>query len=92
MLDKVVDSFQAKERAKLESLRTDHQREGFVIIRAFAGAAEYKGNADFATSQSSLADRLSITLPGATSIIGKLIASQVLLQSHPPVRHKQPGR
>ena len=40
-----------------------HQREGFLIVRAFAGAAEHGGVNEFPVSQSSLADRLSITPP-----------------------------
>jgi hypothetical protein len=72
MCQKFVDSLLPAELRVFNRLATEHQREGFFIIGAFRGAAAHKGDKDFQISQSSLADRLSITPPGATNVIQKL--------------------
>lgn len=61
MREKVVESLVPAERRIFNVLTSEHQREGFLIVRAFAKAAEHKGDSDFAIAQFSLADRLSIT-------------------------------
>jgi hypothetical protein len=69
-LNKAIKSLSALERRIFDQLNTDPQREGFMLIRSFANLA--KGG-DFPVSQSSLADRLSISQPGAGCVISKLI-------------------
>src|SRR5262249_53085975 len=92
MLTRIVDSFSRQEKSIFDSLRTDHQREGFLIIRAFAGAAKFNGESDFEISQSSLADRLSVTPSGAAIVIACLSDRRVLTCTRPPKRHKYCGR
>jgi hypothetical protein len=92
MRKKLVDSLSPEERKKFNALGSEHQREGFFIVRAFAGTAEHKGENDFAIARASLADRLSITPPGATDVIQKLCESNVIAQTQPCVRHKKPAR
>lgn len=92
MRSKVIASYPPVERASFESLRTDHQREGFMIIRAFAGAASHKAQQDFDVSQSSLADRLSITPPGAANVIKSLSDLGSIEQTQRPIRHRHCGR
>jgi hypothetical protein len=92
MRKKLVDSFSPEEQQAFNTLSSDHQREGFLIVRAFAGAAAHNGEKDFAISRASLADRLSITPPGAADVIRKLCEFKVIAQTQPPVRHKKPAR
>jgi hypothetical protein len=92
MRRKLVDSFSPKEQQAFNALSSEHQREGFLIVRAFAGAAEHNGKKDFAIAQASLADRLSITLRGATDVIRKLCELKAIAQTQSYVRHKSPAR
>lgn len=89
---KIVDSFSREEKQRFDRLTTEHQREGFLIVRAFAGAAEHKKEKDFAISRASLADRLSITPAGATDVILKLREVETIEPTQSPVRQKAPGR
>jgi hypothetical protein len=92
MRKKIVDSLSPEERQKFDALGSEHQREGFLIVRAFAGAASHNGEKDFAIARASLADRLSITPPGVTDVIRKLYETKVIAQTQPYVRHKKPAR
>lgn len=92
MCKKIVDSLPPMQRGCFDSLRSDHQREGFLIISAFAGAATYKGGKDFEISQSSLADRLTITPPGAANVIRNLCEAKAIKQTQRAIRHKSAGR
>ena len=92
MRTKLVDSLSPSEQQAFSALASEHQREGFLIVRAFAGAAEYNGEKDFAISRASLADRLSITPSGAADVIRKLCELKVIAQAQPYVRHKKPAR
>ena len=92
MRKKLVNSFSPEERQKFDALGSEHQREGFLIVRAFAGAAADNGEKDFAIARASLADGLSITPPGATDVIQKLCESKIIAQTQPYVRHKKPAR
>jgi hypothetical protein len=92
MRKKIVDSLSPDEQQAFNALSSEHQREGFMIVRAFAGAAARNGKKDFAIAQASLADRLSITPPGATDVIQKLCELKVIAQTQPYVRHKKPAR
>jgi hypothetical protein len=92
MRKKLVESFSPEEQQAFHALSSEHQREGFLIVRAFAGAAAHKGEKDFAISRASLADRLSITPPGAADVIRKLCESEVIVQAQSYVRHKRPAR
>jgi len=56
------------ERIKFDKLKTDPQREAFLLCRSFA-----KLKKEFPLSQLSLADRLSTTQQGAGYVIEKLI-------------------
>ncbi len=88
----LVDRLGPQERQKFEALETDRQREGFLIVRAFAGLAELRGNDDFQISRASLADRLSMTPPGAGKIILKLRKETVIAPTQPCVIHKESAR
>jgi hypothetical protein len=91
MRKKLVSELSDAEKQAFDGLKTEHQREGFLIVHAFAGAAEHKKEKDFPISQASLADRLSITRPGAGDVIRKLSES-VIAPTQGYVRHKQPAR
>ena len=92
MRKKLVDSLSPEEQQKFNALSSEHQREGFLIVRAFAKTATHNGEKDFAIARASLADRLSITPPGATDVIRKLCKLKVIAQTQPSVRHKKPAR
>jgi len=92
MHKKLVDSLSPAERQKFDTLGSEHQREGFLIVRAFAGAAVHKGEKDFAIARASLADRLSITPPGATDVIQKLCELKVIAPTEAYVRHQKSAR
>jgi hypothetical protein len=91
MRKKLVSELSDAEKQAFDRLKTEHQREGFLIVRAFAGVAEHKKERDFPISQASLADRLSITRPGAGDIIRKLCES-VIVPTQNYVRQKQPAQ
>jgi hypothetical protein len=69
-LSKTIKSLSVLERRIFDQLKTDPQREGFILIRSFSNLAN---GSDFPISQLSLADRLSITQPGAGWVISKLV-------------------
>jgi hypothetical protein len=92
MCKKIVDSLSPDEQQAFNALSSEHQREGFLIVRAFAGAAARNGKKDFAIARASLADRLSITAPGAADVIRKLCELEVIAQTQSYVRHKSPAR
>ena len=91
MRAKIVDALSREELQSFNALGSEHQREGFLIVRAFAGAAAHNGEKDFAISRASLADRLSITPSGAADVIRKL-CEKVIAQTQPYVRHKKSAR
>jgi len=91
MRKKLATELSPSEREAFDRLKTEHQREGFLIVRAFAGSAAHKGERDFPISQASLADRLSITPSGAADVIRKL-CEKVIAQTQPYVRHKKSAR
>jgi TOTE conflict system primase-like protein len=68
-LSKTITSLSESERGIFDQLNTEPQREAFVLIRSFAKLA----NSDFPVGLLSLADRLSITPPGANCVINKLL-------------------
>ena len=68
-LSNAIKSLSASERRIFDQLNTGPQQEAFMLIRSFASLAQ--GN-DFPVAQLSLADRLSITQPGARCVISKL--------------------
>jgi hypothetical protein len=92
MRKKLVDSLSPEEQQAFNALGSEHQREGFLIARAFAGAAAYKGEKDFAIGRASLADRLSITPCGASDVIRKLCDVKAITPTQAYVRHKKPAR
>ena len=92
MCKKLVDSLSPEEQRAFNALNTEHQREGFLIVRAFAGAAAYKGERDFAIARASLADRLSITPCGSSDVIRKLCDVNAIAPTQPYVRLKKPAR
>jgi hypothetical protein len=69
-LSNAIRSLSASELRIFDELTTPPQQEAFMLIRSFARLA--KGN-DFPLAQLSLADRLSITQPGAGCVISKLV-------------------
>jgi hypothetical protein len=86
-----VAELSPEELRAFDELETERQRDGFFIVRAWAGVAEHKMEKDFPISRASLADRLSMTGPGATKVMLKL-CEKVIAQTQPYVRHKQPAR
>jgi hypothetical protein len=86
-----VAELSPEERCAFDELETERQRDGFFIVRAWTGVAEHKTEKDFPISRASLADRLSMTGPGASKVILKL-CEKVIAQTKPCVRHKQPAR
>jgi hypothetical protein len=92
MRKKLVGSLSPEERQKFDGFGSEHQREGFLIARAFAGAAAYNGEKDFAIGRASLADRLSITPCGASDVIRKLCDVKAITPTQAYVRHKKPAR
>jgi hypothetical protein len=92
MRKKLQAEFHPEERQKFESLETENQREGFSIVRAFAGLAERRKEKDFQISRASLADRLSMTPPGAGKVILKLRKEAVIASTQPCVIHKESAR
>jgi hypothetical protein len=70
IINKTIDTFSASEQAIYDQLNTDPQREAFFIVRSFA---HLRNGEDFSIAQLSLADRLSITQPGAKCVIDRLI-------------------
>jgi hypothetical protein len=92
MRKKILDSISSEEQRAFNMLGSEHQREGFFIVRAFAGAAEYNKEKDFKISQASLADRLNITPPGAGDVIRKLWESKVIAWTQSYVIHKESAR
>ena len=76
MRQKLVDSLLPAQRRIFNALVTEHQREGFLIVGAFVGAAENKKEKDFKISQSRLADRLSITPPGGCKRHSQVVPSE----------------
>jgi predicted transcriptional regulator len=92
MRRRIVDSLSLAQRSRFDELRSDHQSEGFLVIHAFAGAAVHKRDNNFEISQSSLADRLSVTPPGAADVIRKLRELKVVERTQHAVRHKSAAR
>jgi hypothetical protein len=86
-----VAELSPEEQRAFNDLETERQRDSFFIVRAWAGVAEHKQERDFPISRASLADRLSMTGPGASKVILKL-CEKVIAQTQPCVRHKQPAR
>ena len=91
MCKKLLDSFSSAEQQAFKELVSEHQQEGFLIVRAFARAAEHEGKRDFPISRASLADRLNITPPGAGGVIRKL-CEKVIAPTQDYVRHREPAR
>jgi hypothetical protein len=92
MRKKILDSISPAEQQAFNALASEHQREGFLIVRAFTGAAEHNKEKDFRISRASLADRLSITPPGAGDVIRKLWESKVIAPTKGYARHKESAR
>jgi hypothetical protein len=92
MRTKLIESLLPDERRIFNSFASDHQQEGFLIVRAFAGAARHEGKEDFAISQSSLADRLSVTPPGAACVIRRFFDVNAIELTQPAIRHVEPAR
>jgi hypothetical protein len=89
MRKKLLESLSREERQKFDELKIEHQREGFLIARAFAGFAEQKREKDFQISRASLADRLSMTPPGAGKVIRKLCELNIIARTRPYVIQKE---
>jgi hypothetical protein len=92
MRKKLQAEFHPEERQKFDDFETENQREGFLIVRAFAGLAEQRKEKDFQISRASLADRLSMTPPGAGKVILKLRKEAVIASTQPCVIHKESAR
>jgi hypothetical protein len=69
VLNKSIKSLSELERGIFDQLKTEAQREAFLLIRSFSKLAEY----DFPIALASMADRLSITPAGASCVISKLV-------------------
>jgi len=89
---KIRERFTTSERDIFDQLRTDHQREGFRIIWAFAQAAVYGGKPDFPVGRDSLADRIGVTSAGAGCVIQNLCDFKAIEPTKPAIRHKSSAR
>ena len=89
---KIRERFSPSERAIYDQLRTDHQREGFRIIWAFAQAAAFTGKQEFPIGRDSLADRIGVTSAGAACVIQNLCDFKAIEPTKPAVRHKSSAR
>ncbi len=78
LVEKIVNSITPAEKEKYNSLRSEHQQEGFRLIRSFAAVAAHNCQANFPLSRNSLADRLSITPQGAGGIVRFFVESRVI--------------
>jgi DNA-binding MarR family transcriptional regulator len=78
IFNKTLASLSGPERSIYDALGTLPQQEAFLLIRAFAHL--HKGN-DFPVAQSSLADRIGVTQPGAKKIIEKLIELKAVVKT-----------
>ena len=87
-----VAELSPEELRAFDDLETERQREGFFIVRAWAGVAEHKKEKDFPISRASLANRLSMTPPGAGKVILKLCKDNVIAPTRPCVVHKESAR
>ena len=92
MREKLLKSLSREEGQKFKELKTEHQREGFLIVRAFAGLAEQRREKDFQISRASLADRLNMTPPGAGEVIKTLCQLDIIAPTKPCVIHKKSAR
>jgi hypothetical protein len=92
MHKKLVESLSSREREAFNTFRTETQRDGFLIVRAFGKVAAYKGGTDFEVSRASLADRLAITQAGAGEVIAKLSEVKAIAQTQAYIRHKSSAR
>jgi len=92
MREKLVGSLAPDEKQAFKALTSEHQREGFLIVRAFAGVAEHKKEKDFPISRASLADRLCLTPPGAGDVTRKLCELKIIDRTQDPVTHKESAR
>jgi hypothetical protein len=86
--EKIRNRFSPMEKKVFDQLHTNHQREAFRIVWAFAGAAEKNGRKDFPIGRDSLADRLSVTQAGASDIIRALIQAGAIRETRPYKPHK----
>lgn len=62
-----------------------------MIVRGFAGAALYKGQTSFQIVRASLADRLNITLTGASDVVAELFAVRAIERVEKYKPHRSPG-
>jgi hypothetical protein len=92
MRKKLVSELSDAENQAFDTLKTEHQRESFLIVRAFAGLAEHRRETDFQISRASLADRLNMTAPGASEVIKKMCKLDIIAPTKPCVIHKESAR
>lgn len=76
------------EREKFNALTTDNERDAFRILRNWSQTE----SPDFFAHCQTLADRLGITLPGASSIRVRFCSAGILKQTAPYVRKKLSAR
>ena len=88
IISKTIDTFSASERAIYDQLQTDPQQEAFFIIRSFANL---RSGDDFPVAQLSLADRLSITQPGAGCVIEKLSELKAIKRTAKARKNSRPA-
>src|SRR6516162_2173974 len=89
---KIRERFSPSENEIYDQLRTDHQREGFRIIWAFAKAAAYAGKPEFPVGRDSLADRIGVTPAGASVIIQVLVEAGAIRKTQEYHRHTHSAR
>jgi hypothetical protein len=68
-----IDQMTDFERVKFDKLKTEPQRQAFLLCRSFAALKK-----EFSLSQASLADRVGVTQQGAGCVIAKLVALRVI--------------
>src|SRR4029450_9314826 len=80
-----LDGLSAAERQKYEALTTQHEREGFRIVRNWSQIAN--AGVFFICCQS-LGDRLGMSLKGASKLRLKFCELRILKQTKPYVPNK----
>lgn len=81
--EKDAAGLSAREQASLAGLQTEHQRDAFRIVRAFAHRARESSEADFPVAVESLAERLGVSVPGACKIRARLVEVGAIRQTVP---------
>jgi hypothetical protein len=91
-LESWIAELSDSEQRRLAVLTTENERDAYRIIRSFSRAPRNENDKDFPIVCQNLADRLSITLPGAAKIREKLRVLGIIEQTAPYVPNRLAAR